>query len=157
LAGLSTDLRRLRAVGTVDRQGKIQPPRYDRLKTWLLDEPKNKTADSVPVLVQMLQAEDEPGRMILVKVLGSIDDKAATQALGQRALYDLSPDIRYQAIQELKKRPRDQYRQLLLDGLRYPLPAVAQHAAEALVELQDRDALTALAHLAKEPDPAAPF
>src|SRR5262249_1108155 len=37
-----------------------------------------------------------------------------------------------------------------------PWPVVADHAAEALVALQDRDATSALRSLADQPDPAAP-
>src|SRR5262249_29981030 len=44
----------------------------------------------------------------------------------------------------------------LLDGLRYPWAPAADHAAEALVALNDREAIPPLAELLGGPDPAGP-
>jgi hypothetical protein len=44
-----------------------------------------------------------------------------------------------------------------MDGLRYPWPAVADHAAEAIVALKDRGLVPPLIDLLKEPDPARPM
>jgi hypothetical protein len=94
--------------------------------------------------------------LLLVELLANIKGRAASAALAQRALFDLSADVREAAVRALRDRPRDEYRQALLDGLRYPWPPAADHAAEALVALADREALPQLTALLKESDPAGP-
>jgi hypothetical protein len=112
--------------------------------------------EDVPVLVQMLQAEDQPVRLLLVELLARIPGRRASAALAGRAVFDLSAEVREAAVQALADRPRDQFRCLLLDGLRYPWAPAADHAAEALVALDDRESLPRLTALLDEPDPASP-
>jgi hypothetical protein len=112
--------------------------------------------DALPTLVQMLQPEDRPVRLLLVELLGRIKGRAATAALAQRALFDLSAEVREAAVWALKERPRDEYRALLLEGLRYPWAPAADHAAEALAALEDQEAVPQLVALLREPDPAGP-
>jgi hypothetical protein len=112
--------------------------------------------DAVPTLVQMLQTEDRPVRLVLVELLAAIRGRAASSALAQRALFDLSAEVREAAVRALKDRPRDEYQALLLDGLRYPWAPAADHAAEALVALDDRAVVRQLTALLDEPDPAGP-
>jgi hypothetical protein len=129
----------------------------DVLRQRLVTAPRDwRQEDALPTLVQMLQAEDRPIRLLLVELLAKIKGRAATAALAQRALFDLSADVREAAVRALCERPRDEYRRLLLDGLRYPWPPAADHAAEALVALADRDAVPQLTALLSEPDPADP-
>jgi hypothetical protein len=111
--------------------------------------------DALPTLVQLLQAEDRPIRLLLVDLLARIKCRAASAALVQRALFDLSAEVREVAVRALRDRPPEEYRQRLLDGLRYPWAPAADHAAEALVALGDRAALPPLAALLDEPDPTA--
>jgi hypothetical protein len=111
---------------------------------------------AVPALVQMLQGESAPVRLQLVTMLTAVKGEKASQALAQRSVFDLSPEVREAAVKALKDRPRAEGRQPLLDGLRYPWAPAARHAAEALVELRDRAAVPALAALLNEPDPEAP-
>ena len=82
--------------------------------------------------------------------------KTPAEVLAKMAVFDLSAKVRASALQVLANRPRGEYRQVLLDGLRYPWAPAANHAAEALVVLEDTDALSALKELAKLPDPSAP-
>jgi hypothetical protein len=112
--------------------------------------------DALPTMVQMLQAEDRPVRLVLVELLARIPGRAASAALANRALFDLSDAVREEAVRALAKRPRDEYRSLLLDGLRYPWAPAADHAAEALVALGDRASNPQLLALLDEPDPAGP-
>jgi HEAT repeats len=114
--------------------------------------------DALPTLVQMLQAENRPVRLLLVELLSAIKGRGASAALARRALFDLAADVREAAVRALKERPRDEYRGLLLDGLRYPWAPAADHAAEALVALDDRESLPLLTALLDESDPtgAAP-
>jgi hypothetical protein len=113
--------------------------------------------EAVSTLVQMLQAEDPPIRLQLIRVLAPIRGPEATAALARRALFDPSDAVREAAVQALRDRPRDECRKTFLDGLRYPWAPVADHAAEALVALDDRDAVFSLAGLLDKPDPRAPF
>jgi hypothetical protein len=114
-------------------------------------------AAAVPTLVQLLQGESRPVRLLLVELLARIPDRSADEALAWRALFDLSVDVREAAIRALVGRPRDESRAVLLDGFRYPWPPVADHAAEALAALQDQGAVPRLLELLNEGDPRTPF
>jgi hypothetical protein len=113
--------------------------------------------EAVPTLVQMLQVENEPIRELMVEMLGKIKGKSATIALAQRALFELSAEVREKAVIRLKARPDSEYKQTLIDGLRHPWSPVADHAAEALVALKMKESAPALVALLKEPDPKRPF
>jgi hypothetical protein len=109
---------------------------------------------AVPCLVQLLQAEPGDVRGLLVEVLARIPGQAASQALARRALFDLAPAVRAKALWALADRPPREFRGVLVEGLRYPWLPVAEHAAEALVALQDREAVPLLTALWREPNPA---
>jgi len=113
--------------------------------------------EAIPALVQLLQAENKPLRILLVELLTDIKGEAGTTALAQRALFDLSDEVREAAVTALKDRPRDDVRDQLFKGLRYPWGPVADHAAEALVALKDGDALGGLVDLLDKPDPSAAY
>ena len=108
---------------------------------------------AIPALMQLLMAERTPARLVLIEVLSRIEGAAASKALARLAIFDLDPDVREQALIALRDRPAGDYRPGLLEGLRYPWAPVADHAAEALVALEDRDAIPALVELLDEPDP----
>jgi hypothetical protein len=110
----------------------------------------------IPLAVQMLQAEGELVRRLLVTVLADTKGKTASEALARRALFDLSPDLREAAVKALKDRPGAEYRPVLLKALRYPWAPVADHAAEALVNLKAHDMVHDLLRLLDQPDPCAP-
>jgi HEAT repeats len=105
----------------------------------------------------MVQAEADDSRAMLVEALATIDTNYATCCLAERAVYDPAPQVRQAAVKALANRPRDDFRPLLMEGLRYPWAPAAQHAAEALVSLQDREALPELKKLVDAPDPNAVF
>jgi len=115
-----------------------------------------KDFNILPTIVQMLPVEDEESRGLLIAELSRSSRPEADTALAQRALYELSPNLRTAAVQALKGRDPERYRQVLLDGLRHPWAPIADHAAEALVELKDRAALSKLIDLLEAGDPAAP-
>jgi hypothetical protein len=106
--------------------------------------------------VQMFQAENYPARMKILSLLADTKGKTATVALAQRAVFDLDPEVREATIKALKDRSAEDYRPVLLEALRYPWAPVADHAAEALVALNDRDAISHLVTLLDKPDPMAP-
>jgi hypothetical protein len=113
---------------------------------WLQEE-------AVPALLQLLQAENTGVRRLLVEVLARNSGHKATTALARRAIFDLDADVREAAVRALADRPRQDYRTVLLDGLRYVWPPVADHAAETLVAIGDRAAVPWLKKLASEPAP----
>jgi hypothetical protein len=117
--------------------------------------------EAVATLVQVLQAQDEPFRLALVKTLANTKGPEASQALARRAIFDLSPEVRKEAIHLLNGRPGahplEEFEGELLAGLRYPWAPVADHAAEALVTLYARGAVPSLVRLLDQPDPSEPF
>lgn len=137
-------------------------PDFGRLQEWLRNETRGQKAEwlrpeAVPALVQILMDGDTPLRLLLVAVLADIEGQAATAALAQRAVFDVCPDVRGAAVRALQGRRADTARPVLLRALRYPWPAVADHAADALVALKDREAVPSLIALLRLPDPNAPF
>ncbi|MBV9125696.1 MAG: HEAT repeat domain-containing protein, partial [Planctomycetes bacterium] len=122
----------------------------------LQDEKAKFQPEDVSLLVQMLQAEDSPVRLELVKVLTAIKGPEATRALAQRALFDLGEEVRQAALQALRERPAGEYRSVFLEGLRFPWVPVAARAAEALVALEDQAAVFDLVDLLDLPDPNGP-
>ncbi len=111
----------------------------------------------VPVLEHLFQVETTPLRHGLIRRLEQIEGVAATRALARRAVFNLAPEVRVQAVEALKKRPPADVRPVLLEALRYPWFAAARHAALALVTLNDRDAVPALRKLLDLPAPTAPY
>lgn len=114
-------------------------------------------AEAIPTLTQMLQAEGTPVRLFLVELLSEIKGNKGTAALAQRALFDLSPKVREKAVQALSQRPTAEVRPFLVEGLRWPWPAAADHAAEAIVALQMKEVVPDLIHALKDQDPSFPF
>ncbi len=113
--------------------------------------------EAVPALQQILMAENEAVRALLVDQLAHIEGKRASLALAQRALFDLSADVRRDALAALAKRPAEEYRQALLDGLRHPWAPAADHAAEALATLELKDTVPTLLSFLDLPEPTEPY
>lgn len=130
-------------------------PDADLLRNRLLGEGGSwLVPEAIPTMTQMLMAENKPIRMLLVELLARIQDPKATEALAQRALYDLSFEVRAKALEALWDRPAEEYRSVLLSGFRYPWAPVADHAAEAVTALQDLQTIPELLNLLEAPDPS---
>jgi hypothetical protein len=112
--------------------------------------------EAIPTMLQLLMFEEAPVRRMLVELLDEISGPTATAALAKRAVFDLDPAIRAEAVRALKVRPTADSRPVFLTALHYPWPPAADHAAEALAALEDKEAIPNLVTLLKEPDPAAP-
>lgn len=139
-----------RTLGDLREDANVLRTRLDEERSlWLKPE-------AIPALVQMLMAEDKAIRLVLIEYLARNSSPAATVALAQRALYDLAFQVREAAVEALRWRPKEEFRHVLLDGLRYPWAPVADHAAEALIAVNDRASVPALEKLLLEPDPGAP-
>lgn len=113
--------------------------------------------DCVPALKQIISAENSHHRLLMANHLHGVMDKKATEALAQLAVFDLSPEVRQLAVHGLKSRPQFEYQAILTKALRYPWSPVAQHAAQAIVELRLEDMVPDLVAMLNEPDPQAPF
>ena len=105
---------------------------------------------------QILQAQHRYDRLELINTLKGTNNSTAINLLAKRAKYDLSAKVRMAATNALSEFPRDQYRAELLAGLAYPWHVVAQHSAEALVRLDDKEAISELVEMLDLPHPNAP-
>ena len=122
----------------------------DRFNKWLKPE-------AIPALQQLLMAENESIREVLVDQLSRIEGPKATVALAQRALFDLNPDVRRSALEALRDRNVAEYQQILLDGFRHPWSVVADHAAESIVALHLTASVPKLLGQLDLPDPSVPY
>jgi hypothetical protein len=114
------------------------------------------TPAAVPMLEQVLQSEAPALRLLLVKQLAQIEGPESDAALARRAVFDVSEDVRHVAVEVMKTRPLQGMRSTLLGALRYPWAPAADHAADAIVGLRDKEAVAELSKLVDLPDPAAP-
>jgi hypothetical protein len=135
-------------------------PNVEVLRKSLLEDsgsgkPEWLRAEAIPALVQILIAENKPVRLLLVELLAQIPSREAGVALAQRAMFDLSPEVRGAAVRALKDRPREQFRATLLDGFRFPWQAANEHAAEALAALDAKETVPDLVKLLDQPAPTA--
>ncbi len=128
----------------------------DQLKT----EKGKESAAAVAVLMQVLGPEPyfHPGLAQCLAVIekNSPDKGRSVEALARLAIYGQNTETRLAAVEALKKCAPASATPLLLRGLRYPWPAVARNAADAIVRLKRTDLLPELVKLLDEPDPRAP-
>jgi hypothetical protein len=113
--------------------------------------------DCLPAITQILQVQAAPVRLLLVEQLAKIPGQPASEALAQRAIYDLSPQVREQATLALKSRPPSEFQKVLLQGMSSPWRPVTENAVEALVRLQLKNLRRQLEELLLEPDPTLPY
>jgi hypothetical protein len=110
----------------------------------------------VAALMQVLAPESPGLRLGLVKYLAGVSCVEATRALAKLALFSAEDDVRSAAVDALQTRRERDYTEVLLEGFRYPWPAVAKRAAEALVKLRRQDLVPQLISLLDDPDPRLP-
>jgi hypothetical protein len=105
---------------------------------------------------QVLQVDYPALRMELIDELQQQGTEDALVLIANRAKYDLVAEVRQHATEALKQFPTESVREQLLEGLRYPWPAVALHSAEALARLDDQGAIPQLIDMLEAPDPRLP-
>jgi hypothetical protein len=142
--------------------GNVVDPRPDPaiLRQRLLNNPLQEAwlrPQAIATLRQLLMHEHRNVRLVFVDILSRIDGRLASVALAERAVFDMDPDVRLAALVALKDRPVQEYQAALIAGLRYPFPAFADHAAEALVALDLRDAVPKLIPLLDARDLDEPY
>jgi hypothetical protein len=140
--------------GEVD--GKADENRLIQLYQDQSTEQKIDPSASVATLMQVLGHEDGKTRLGLVEYLATLANADATRALARMAIFSAEPEIRSTAVRALKMRRDSDYTDVLLLGLKYPWPAVAERASEAIVKLGRSDLIPNLIEIAEGQDPRAP-
>ncbi len=116
-----------------------------------------QTPHGVAALVQILGPERVGLRQSLVEQLGHSNSLEASRALARSAIFDASSDVRRTALRELKKRPKDHnVDDILMHGIRHPMPLVAHRAAFAVGQLERKDLGPQLVAFLDEPAPGDP-
>lgn len=110
----------------------------------------------IAALMQMLATESMEMRLGLVKYLAKVPHRDGAHALGRLALFSPEEEVRRAAVDALKNHRERNYTDVLLRGLRYPWPAVARRAAEAIVRLERKDLIPDLVGVLEKPDPRVP-
>jgi len=110
----------------------------------------------VAALMQVLGAETPAIQMGLVRHLQQVENSEATQALARLTLFASEEEVRQAALKALGQKPGREATEVLVSGLRYPWPVVAERAAKAVVQLERKDLAPQLVNLLGEPDPRLP-
>ena len=118
--------------------------------------PDTITRARIAALMQVLATESPEMRTGLVKHLAGVTHPEATRALARLALFSPEDEVRSAAINALKVRREKDYSDLLLAGLKYPFPAVAKRAADAIAKLERTDLIPELVAVLDRSDPRAP-
>jgi hypothetical protein len=123
------------------------------LETWGVQD----TAPGLAALTQIFGPEKVSRRQGLVKQLAKIDHPAATKALAKAAVFDFDSDVRVEARKALRGRAKQDYTDIVLQALSYPLPAPAHNAALLISRLDRKDLIPQLVAFLAAPDPRDPF
>jgi hypothetical protein len=114
------------------------------------------TPARVAALAQIMAPTPVSMRLGLVKHLSTISHADATRAIARLAIFSAEDEIRTAAVDALKVRREKDYTDILMQGLRYPWPAVAKRASEVLVKLERTDMIPQLLDALEEADPRLP-
>src|SRR5207248_91214 len=79
-----------------------------------------------------------------------------TQALTRLAIFSQEIEVRRAAAAALKKRAQGADDAVVLHGLRYPWPSIAQNTADLVSDLKRKELIPELIMMLDEPDPRAP-
>lgn len=127
----------------------------DRYMT-LAAQQKIDPSASVASLMQVLGHEEVQARVDLVWYLDTLAHADATRALAKLAIFSNESEVSTAAVNALKKRDKKDYTEILLSGLDYPWPAVAERAGSAIASLGRKDLIPQLIDVLEKPDPRAP-
>ena len=117
---------------------------------------ENATPARVAALMQVLTPETLALRQGMIKHLAATPHAEATRALARLAIFSEEAQLRGAAVDALKSRREKDYTEVLVQGLSYPWPAVAQRSSEAIVKLERHDLIPQLLGVLDGPDPRAP-
>jgi hypothetical protein len=114
------------------------------------------TVARIAALMQMLAAESSEVRLGLVKYLSGVSHAEATKALARMAIFSPEDEVRGAAIDAVKVRREKDYTDILVNGLRYPWPAVAKRSADAIARIGRTDLIPELIAVLDGDDPRLP-
>jgi hypothetical protein len=120
------------------------------------DNGEKQNQEYVSALMQMMPPETSPAGRFFVNHLANFKEKEATRALTRLALHGEEGGVRLAALKMLRKRSDSAIKDLLLEGMEYPWPAVVKNAAEAMVYLKTADLVPNLVTMLDRLDPRAP-
>ena len=121
------------------------------------DDADNSSAQKLKTIDQILQIDHPRLRLGMIGALRKSGTNAAVELMVNKAKFDLEPEVRIAATDALADMEPGNIRGLLLDGLKYPWHVVAEHSAEALVRLDDQEAVPQLIEMLDLPHPHLPF
>lgn len=110
----------------------------------------------VAAMVQVVGPEGTQLGQEMVKYLATTSHVDATRALAKLAIFSEEEQVRKDAVVALAVRRDKDYSDILLGGLNYPWPAVAERTADAIVKLKRTDLVPKLVDALDRPDPRAP-
>jgi hypothetical protein len=119
-------------------------------------DPLEENRERIAALMQVLVPQHAEMRKGLVKHLADFDQVDATRALARLAVFSFEKEVRQAAVAALKKRATEDCSDILLEGLRYPWPAIANNASDAIAQLELRPLVSQLIALLDDADPRAP-
>ncbi|MEL7496355.1 MAG: HEAT repeat domain-containing protein [Planctomycetota bacterium] len=149
-------------LGRFDRFGSRDLANNDSWRYSLLKNEIHKSCDlenhtqALSTLDQVLQVDYPRLRVELIKALRESNSDVAMKRIASRAKFDLVSDVRVVATEALTDFPAEDVRRELMEGLKYPWAVAAMHSAEALVRLDDKDAVPELIQMLDEPNPRLP-
>ena len=117
---------------------------------------ENSSSQKLKTIDHLLQIDHPRLRLEFVDALQKNGSAAAIELIANKAKFDLEPEIRVAATDALASIEPKKYRKQLLEGLKYPWHVVAEHSAEALVRLDDQDAVPELIEMLDLPHPRFP-
>jgi len=109
----------------------------------------------IATVVQVLAPEVEEAGSHLVNYLSPKRVAESTRALAKLAIFSEDVNVRKAAMNALKDRPTADATDILVQGLGYPWPEVAERAASAIATLKRTDLIPQLRDALKRPDPRA--
>lgn len=110
----------------------------------------------IAALVQVTGPEGAQLGQQCVKYLASLKHADANKALANLAIFAEEEPIRTDALAALAECREQAVTDILVAGLSYPWPAVAQRAADAIVKLKRQDLIPQLVSVLDRADPRAP-
>jgi hypothetical protein len=118
------------------------------------DERDKTTAKArIAALMQILAPAPAHLRTGLTENLATVPDIDATRALAKLAIFSMETEVRDMAIEGLKLRRERDYTDIVVAGLQYPWPTIAQHAAQVVAKVQRSDLIPQLIAVLERPDP----
>ncbi len=125
-----------------------------------IPERQQRMRQAVPAIFAVLSQRlaDAPAgdRVSLARLFGRHKLAQTTRELARMAVYSFDRPVREAALEALASRGNAGYDAILIEALRYPWPAVARNATEAVVKLGRRDLALHLVALLEEGDPRLP-